>query len=106
MVYKTVTGYYVSNAITLTSKNISKQLEDKIVNREKVLASAGDRNFIPVAEGEEAEYKQEAICPIICEGDVIGSVILLEQDVKNKMGEVEQKLVQSASGFLGRQMEQ
>ena len=90
----------------LISKNISKQLEDKIENREMVIASAGDRNFIPVADGEDVEYKQEAICPIICEGDVIGSVILLENDGKNKMGEVEQKLVQSASGFLGRQMEQ
>ena len=59
-----------------------------------------------MAEGEEAEYEQEVICPIICEGDVIGSVILLCTDSKKKMGEVEQKLVQSAGGFLGRQMEQ
>ena len=44
--------------------------------------------------------------PIICEGDIIGSVILLENDGKSKMGEVEQKLALSAAGFLGRQMEQ
>ena len=44
--------------------------------------------------------------PILCEGDIIGSVILLENDGKSKMGEVEQKLAQSAAGFLGRQMEQ
>ncbi|MDE7133221.1 MAG: stage V sporulation protein T, partial [Lachnospiraceae bacterium] len=43
---------------------------------------------------------------IICEGDVIGSVLLVETDHKSKMGEVEQKLIQSAAGFLGRQMEQ
>jgi len=90
----------------LVSKNISKQLEEKIEKRETILASEGERAFIPVAEGEDASYKQQAICPIICEGDVIGSVILLENDAKNKMGEVEQKLIQSASGFLGRQMEQ
>ena len=46
------------------------------------------------------------IAPIICEGDIIGSVVLLENDNKSKMGEVEQKLVLSAAGFLGRQMEQ
>ena len=90
----------------LLSKNISKQLEDKIENREMVLASAGDRNFIPVAEGEEAEYKQEAICPIICEGDVLGAVVILEKQEKKKMGETEQKLAVCAANFLGRQMEQ
>ena len=55
--------------------------------------------------GENDEYSSQVISPIICEGDIIGSVILLENDNKGKMGEVEQKLVQSAAGFLGRQME-
>ena len=48
----------------------------------------------------------EAISPIICEGDVIGAVALVSNNEKIKMGEVEQKLIQSAAGFLGRQMEQ
>lgn len=52
------------------------------------------------------DYAWQLITPIICEGDIIGSVILLENDGKSKMGEVEQKLAQSAAGFLGRQMEQ
>ena len=52
------------------------------------------------------EFRQEAISPIISEGDVIGAVILLNNAEKGKMGEVEQKLILSAAGFLGRQMEQ
>ena len=51
-------------------------------------------------------YEQEMIAPIICEGDVIGAVILLDTNEKGKMGEVEKKLAQSAAAFLGRQMEQ
>jgi AbrB family transcriptional regulator (stage V sporulation protein T) len=90
----------------ILGKSISKDLEEKINNRESVLAAKGDRNFIPVCRETEDEYQHEAISPIICEGDVIGSVILLETDHKSKMGEVEQKLIQSAAGFLGRQMEQ
>ena len=90
----------------MVGKNISKELETAIGDRETILAVRGDRNFIAVAEEGEAEYINEAIVPIICEGDVIGAVLLLNQDVKNKMGEVEQKLIQSAAGFLGRQMEQ
>ena len=54
----------------------------------------------------EESYAWQSIVPIICAGDVIGSVILLNKDAKAKMGEVEQKLLQSAAGFLGRQMEQ
>ena len=86
---------------TLLGKGISKQLEEKIGNREIILASRGDRSFITVSEEQH-----QAIAPIICEGDVIGAVVLLESDNKSRMGEVEQKLILSAAGFLGRQMEQ
>ncbi len=85
---------------------VSKALEEKIEKRETVMAVKGDRFFIPVVDEMSEEYQHEAISPIICEGDVIGAVILLESDGKAKMGEVEQKLMMSASGFLGRQMEQ
>lgn len=90
----------------LLGKNISADLEDKLDKRQTVMSSKDERGFIPIAEGDEGEYVQQAICPIISEGDVIGSVLLLNNDPKKKMGEVEQKLIQSASGFLGRQMEQ
>ena len=90
----------------LLGKGISKQLEEKISSRENVMASKGDRNFIMVSEEATEEYQHQAISPIICEGDVIGAVILLETDNKGRMGEVEQKLIMSAAGFLGRQMEQ
>ncbi len=90
----------------IMGKALSKELEDKINNREVVVASKGDKNFIMVSDDNASDYEHEAITPIICEGDVIGAVILLESDAKAKMGEVEQKLIQSAAGFLGRQMEQ
>ncbi len=90
----------------LLGKSLSKELEDKINNRESVIASKGDKNFISISDDKSEEFMHEAISPIICEGDVIGSVILVENDEKGKMGEVEQKLVLSAAGFLGRQMEQ
>lgn len=90
----------------LVGKSIHKGLEDKINARETVMASHGERSFIPIAEEPFNEFMHEAISPIICEGDVIGAVILVDNDTKVKMGEVEKKLIQSAAGFLGRQMEQ
>ena len=90
----------------LLGKSISKELEEKANNRETVIAAKGEKSFIPITEEANDEYQQEALTPIICEGDVIGMVVLLENDTKNKMGEVEHKLIMSAAGFLGRQMEQ
>lgn len=88
------------------NKAVSRQLDERMNNREPFLATRGDRNFIPLCDEEDSEYQHQAVAPIICEGDIIGSVALLENDNRGKMGEVEQKLVLSAAGFLGRQMEQ
>lgn len=87
-------------------KSISRQLEEKIAERETIIAGRGEKKFIPVVEDGGEEYQQEALTPIICEGDVIGAVVLLENNMKTRLGEVEQKLIMSAAGFLGRQMEQ
>ncbi len=89
----------------LLGKSVSRQLEEKTDNREVVLASRGERSFVNICDDAGEEYLHQTIAPIICEGDVIGSVVLLENDSRNKMGEVEQKLALSAAGFLGRQME-
>ena len=83
-----------------------KELEEKLNNREMILASKEDSDFIPITQDVTDDFTQEAITPIICEGDMIGGVVLIDNGEKGKMGEVEQKLIQSAAGFLGRQMEQ
>lgn len=90
----------------LIGKAVGRQLEERVNNRDIFLATRGDRNFINICDALEMEYVHMAVAPIICEGDIIGSVTLVENDNKSKMGEVEQKLVMSAAGFLGRQMEQ
>lgn len=90
----------------MLGKSISRDLEEKINNRELLIASKGDRDFIPLTQDISDEFIHEAVSPIICEGDVIGAVALISNSDKAKMGEVEQKLIQSAAGFLGRQMEQ
>lgn len=84
---------------------VSRQLEDSVNRRNLTSSTKGDKNFIPVTDDENVTYQHQVIAPIICEGDIIGSVTLLENDNKARMGEVELKLVQSAASFLGRQME-
>lgn len=87
-------------------KELSKDLEEKMNDREAVVASKGEKDFIPITGEDREEILHEAMTPIICEGDVIGAVILVSTAEKGKMGEAEQKMIQSAAGFLGRQMEQ
>lgn len=87
-------------------KSISQQLEQLIQERESLQATSAERRFVPVIQEEMEGITSETICPVICEGDAIGAVVLLGKDAKVKMGEVEQKVAASAAGFLGRQMEQ
>ena len=76
---------------------ITRQLAEVIARREQFLASSMDRN---------AELKWQVVSPIICAGDAIGSVVILAKDGRKKPGELEQKMILCAAGFLGRQMEQ
>ena len=62
-----------------------------------------EKSFIAISYDEE-EYNSQVIVPIICEGDVIGAVLILSKDAK-KPGETELKIAQTAAAFLGRQME-
>ncbi len=88
-------------------KQISKELENAINERETIIANKEDKKFIDILhDNGNDEYLSEVITPIISEGDAIGAVIFLSKDLKAKMGEVETKLAHSAAGFLGKQMEQ
>ena len=85
-------------------KAISQQLEKLIDERNSVIASRDEKKFVPIISGEN-EFQSQVISPIISEGDAIGSVIITTKENKAKFGEVEQKLSNSAAGFLGKQME-
>lgn len=89
----------------LQDQYISKELEKAIQSREQVLATVDNSKYISVVTGEN-NFKEEVICPILCEGDAIGAVVMLGKDEKKKFGELEQKVAMSAASFLGRQMEQ
>ena len=59
-----------------------------------------------IVSEQEQEYAGGIIHPVICEGDVIGGVILLARDEKKRLTAAEQKMTSCAADFLGRQMEQ
>lgn len=89
-----------------SGKEISKELEEVIASREGKCLNANERGKVPVTESQREVPYAQTIQPIICAGDAIGSVILLGKSEKDVFGEPERMLVQTAAGFLGRQMEQ
>ena len=94
-----------TGAKSLFQKNISKALEQLILNRESRCAGKEDKTFVPVTTDGEGDYTAQLIVPVVSEGDAIGAVVLLSREPRAKMGEIEQKLAATAAGFLGRQME-
>ena len=87
-------------------KMISDKLDQLIEDRMQSQAMPEEKKYISILKEQVGEKYAQTICPIIWQGDVIGSVVLLAKDAKTKMGEVEKKLAYCAAGFLGRQMEE
>jgi len=51
-------------------------------------------------------YTAQTMVPIIAEGDSIGAVMLLSKENGVKMALTELKVLETAAGFVGKQMEQ
>ena len=96
----------VAGSREYVGKPISKALEDAITERSSVFANGNDRSRIPVTQEQREPLYSQIMQPIISAGDTIGSVLLLGKNERDVMGESEKMLIRTASGFLGRQMEQ
>lgn len=89
----------------LLGKSISKALEQMIMNREYQMSTGTEKNAVALYQGDAEDYTAQIVCPVICEGDAIGAVIIATRDEKAKFSDMEQKSAACASAFLGRQME-
>ena len=88
-------------------QSLSNELEKLMENKEVYTSNDNNQIALPIIQNDNKErrYNSQVIYPIISDGDVIGSVILLSKEQNTKMGETELKIVQSAAGFLSSQME-
>lgn len=88
----------------LLERRISSALEELIDQRKSYFFSGeGNSKLFPV-EGVEREAL--IAYPIISAGDVCGSILLLAEEEGSVPSEAEEKLLQAAAGFLGKQMEE
>ena len=87
-------------------KRISPELE-KIMEEKDMYTNGMEKQVIKIIyEDESSErYSAQVIAPIVMQGEALGSVILVSNDETSSMGDVEIKLVETAAGFLSKQME-
>jgi len=84
----------------LIEKRVSNALEKVMEDRTMFVAEASDKS-VPMVDGLN-NYAAGLVSPIIFEGDIIGSVVFLNDAGKGKIGDVEITLARSASDFLGK----
>ena len=87
----------------LLDKPISTQLGELMEERSMYRRGANSA-FLPVC-GADEKYAIAVAAPVLAEGDVLGCVLFVTERGASPVGEVEYKLAQTVSTFLGKQME-
>lgn len=82
-------------------KNISKYLEEKLANRETVIEKSVKEVEFVDGQIEKCSY---TISPIIMNGDAIGTVVIFT--VSDSITDIEVKMANMASKFLGKHIEE
>ncbi|CAM3959504.1 stage V sporulation protein T [Cohnella lubricantis] len=85
-------------------KPVGSLLETCMENR-KIQLERQSGSYEILRDGPEA-LTSLVVAPIVAGGDPIGTVLLLSKDENVSMGEMESKMVETAAGFLAKQMEQ
>ncbi len=76
----------------------------KLMEKRKNYRYMPGEAMLRVAEGTD-RYHLGVAAPILCQGDLMGCVMLLMEEGSDQMAESDQRLAQTVAGFLGKQME-
>jgi AbrB family transcriptional regulator (stage V sporulation protein T) len=93
-----------------TDKPLSDELEAIINSRSLYVWHEGEEKLPVLSSGSDVTHFISCAMPIISEGDIIGCVVSVQPYDESRAGnaptgDVEVKLIQTAAGFLGRQLE-
>ena len=87
----------------LLDKPNSQEL-DRIMEQRKNYRYEVGGSMLPAAEGTD-KYHLGVAAPILCQGDLMGCVMLLIGENDKPLAESDQKLAQTVAGFLAKQLE-
>ena len=87
----------------LMDKPNSQELDRLMEQRKNYRYAPGDSR-LKATEGSD-KYHLGVAAPILCQGDLMGCVMLLLGENSTPLAESDQRLAQTVAGFLGKQME-
>jgi AbrB family transcriptional regulator (stage V sporulation protein T) len=73
------------------------------MEKKTMFYSKQNENTIKIIDDSD-KYKAGVVAPIVHDGDPVGTVIFIAEPEKS-MNEVEQKLAETAAGFLSKALE-
>lgn len=85
-------------------RRITSEVENIMESRQPYTYKSGDSRRIAIVDGIDTHFAS-VVCPIIAEGDAIGTVMVVMGEENTAPGELEIKMTQSAAAFLGKQLE-
>ncbi len=85
---------------------VGEMVETSMESRKMIIEQHLEHDqTVDLIKGGTDQFTAYVIAPIIAAGDPIGTVLIVTQDSNVKMGEIEQKMAETAAGFLAKQME-
>ncbi len=86
-------------------QHLTVEYEKLMQARQQRIFTINDREYADVYPDMTMEVEGFLITPIINEGNIIGSVVIIQKHEKEILGEVEGKLALVGAYYLGSQME-
>ena len=89
-------------------KGLSQEVDQIMQARQlQMLNLSSGARMVPITSDDRSDlYSSQIIAPIIADGEIIGSLILLSRESGVQMSEVDQKVAETTANIVGRQMEQ
>ncbi len=90
----------------LWEKPLSAELETAIQNRQTIVNGAGGKMMAVTQDDDPSGYTAQIMVPILCDGEVIGALLLLSREANAVIDETAKKVAETTATIVGRQMEQ
>ena len=85
---------------------MSDEMTKKLRERRTFILSNGDGvDTIKLYRGDENQYENQIIIPILSNGDLLGGIVVYDKDRVKRFTELDEKIVSLASSFLSTQFE-
>ncbi|MFI3170757.1 MAG: stage V sporulation T C-terminal domain-containing protein [Eubacteriales bacterium] len=87
------------------NQKLTQAYEKKMHSRAQVLNAMQDREYANVYAEMTILVESVLVTPIVHDGNIIGSIALIQKEGKEKIGDIEKKISLLGAHYLGSQME-